>query len=190
MFPSQWTIYQEGVLHSPMLGEKRDRLRFIQITCGAHCHHASMSWKQSWNKGAASHIVTLGGAKRWKSIYCNYPQHVSMSAFPLTTLLPALHNYGNHNNIWLFLRHLNMIQSIYAVLKISSHRQQFGLNVHNLYPIVYTKSHKVYTSQSPRASIKQTAVVRGAADLTRLVQLCSYKAMHPLTNHTCYNHLR
>ena len=45
MFPSQWTIYQRGVLHSCVLGEKRGRLRFIQITCRMCWQRALMSFK-------------------------------------------------------------------------------------------------------------------------------------------------
>lgn len=37
-----------GVLHSWMVGEKRGRLCFIQITCGPHCQHALMSFKNTY----------------------------------------------------------------------------------------------------------------------------------------------
>lgn len=37
----------KGVLHSWMVGEKRDKLCFIQITCGLHWQHALMSFKNT-----------------------------------------------------------------------------------------------------------------------------------------------
>ncbi len=36
-----------GVLHSWMVDEKGDRLCFIQITCGPHCQHALMPFKNT-----------------------------------------------------------------------------------------------------------------------------------------------